>query len=472
MNVPVCLKLLRLCIPCYKPKQATNFNKSSAIKEAIRLSSLLLLLGLSPVSFAAPEDDFMITVKTDNLSTGSSSAKEFTLPGIYGDYTVDCNAGEPGTNVSGPNWGDSYTCAYSEAGTYILRIKDDSGTGYGIPRIYFNNTGDRLKIMSLDQWGTGRWTNMANAFHGANNMIVRALDTPDFSGVTSMRSMFEGASVAYPNTSGWNTTAVTNMGFMFSGARAANPDTSGWNTSAVTDMRYMFSGALVAKPDTSGWNTSAVTGMSRMFIGASVANPDTSGWITAAVTNMRYMFGGASAANPDTSGWNTAAVTDMSYMFGYARVANTDTSGWNTAAVTDMSYMFWDASIANPDTSGWNTAAVTNMKYMFYEAIAANPDTSGWNVEAVIAMSFMFYGVTLPTASYDAILTGFNAQNMRRNHFRFHVGNSKYCNAATARTNLVSSDNWTIIDGGLDCTDTTSLFVIPRTNGKVLIIDL
>ena len=46
---------------------------------------------------------------------------------------------------------------------------------------------------------------------------------------------------------------------MFDGASSANPDTSGWDTSSVIDMRDMFNDATSANPDTSGWDTSSVT---------------------------------------------------------------------------------------------------------------------------------------------------------------------------------------------------------------------
>ena len=36
---------------------------------------------------------------------------------------------------------------------------------------------------------------------------------------------------------------------MFNGATSANPDVSGWDTSKVTDMSVMFGGAISANPD-------------------------------------------------------------------------------------------------------------------------------------------------------------------------------------------------------------------------------
>ena len=708
VNASACLKFLCLCKPSFKRYKANYLSETSFIKKAISFSSLLLLLTLSSLTFATPADDFVITVKTDNA--GSSLSTQFTIPTTGGgyNYSVDCDDATPGTNVSPLNQTSSYTCDYASAGTYTLRIKDNTGVGTGFPRIYFANAGDKLKITSLDQWGTGQWTSMQSAFYGASNMTVPAVDTPDFSVVTSMRSMFYNASIADPDTSNWNTAAVTSMWDMFKGAISAGPDTSLWITAAVTDMEGMFEGAISANPDTSLWNVEAVRFMTDMFLGVTlptasydamligfnaqdlqsgrrlhggnsnycnaasartnmissdgwtitdggqdctpampvvapdlqaasdsgaldtdnvttiilpsfdvvcseagntitlysdnpttntsigthscnaaatetidattslvegthnisytetklglesvhsailaltiadsildfdfiitvntnnlstgsslatqftipttgtgynysvdcdVVNPGTNvspsnqagsytcnyasagtytlrikdntgvgtgfpriyfanagdklkitsldQWGTGKWTNMTFAFFGASnmvvpaADTPDFS-----AVTSMFLMFANASVANPKTSNWNTATVIDMGGMFNGASTANPDTANWDTAMVDNMNSMFQNAISANPDTSLWNIETVLNMANMFSGVTLPTATYDAMLIGFDAQNLKPN-IEFHGGNSKYCNGATAKANMISTDSWIISDAGQDCT--------------------
>ncbi|NCC99614.1 MAG: T9SS type A sorting domain-containing protein [Bacteroidia bacterium] len=64
----------------------------------------------------------------------------------------------------------------------------------------------------------------------------------------------------------------------------------------------------------------------------------------------------------------------------------------------------------------------------------------------------MFGEVTLSTANYDALLTGWAAQTVQSG-VTFSGGNSKYSAgaAATARGVLTDSpNNWTITDGGLN----------------------
>tara|TARA_R110000772_G_C13036452_1_gene412394 strand:- start:167 stop:460 length:294 start_codon:yes stop_codon:yes gene_type:complete len=58
--------------------------------------------------------------------------------------------------------------------------------------------------------------------------------------------------------------------------------------------------------------------------------------------------------------------------------------------------------------------------------------------------------VTLPTARYDALLINWDAQNPL-DGMSPDFGNSKYTaggTAAAARANLISTDGWTITDGG------------------------
>ena len=72
-------------------------------------------------------NDFVITVKTDNA--GTSTSTQFTIPTYNHEtynYNVDCN--NDGTNEASAQTGN-YTCNYAAAGTYAVRIKDNSALG-------------------------------------------------------------------------------------------------------------------------------------------------------------------------------------------------------------------------------------------------------------------------------------------------------------------------------------------------------
>ena len=120
------------------------------------LSAIALFFGtfatVSQISAAplyAPEDDFIITVKTDN--PGTSSDTQFKIPSFSGEsynYSVDCDDDNPGINTASGKSGD-YTCNYTSSGTYAIRIQDNTGSNTGFPRIYFNNGGDKDKLLSI-----------------------------------------------------------------------------------------------------------------------------------------------------------------------------------------------------------------------------------------------------------------------------------------------------------------------------------
>ena len=187
-------------------------------------------------------------------------------PGETYDYTI--NWGD-GSAVEAGQTGNA-THSYATAGNYDVSI---TGT---FPRIYFDYTGDRIKILEVKQWGSQAWTSMEKAFDGCNNLNITAADMPDLSNVTSLTHMFRSASLETANTVGdWDVSTIQDMEGMFQDT-FINADISGWNTSSVTDMQWMFAFSDVFNQDLSSWDTSKVTTMRNMFNGVtlSTANYD------------------------------------------------------------------------------------------------------------------------------------------------------------------------------------------------------
>ncbi|MDM8566739.1 BspA family leucine-rich repeat surface protein [Candidatus Halobeggiatoa sp. HSG11] len=419
----------------------------------IRTLSILVLLFFVQGAMAAPADDFVTTWKTDN--PGSSNSTSIIIPTTGGGYSYDVDWDNNGVFDEFGLTGN-VTHNFGVAGTYTIRIQ---GT---FPRIYFNSTGDKRKILDVVQWGNIVWESMERAFFGASNLQINATDSPDLSSVTSMSYMFREATAFNRDISGWNVDNVTNMRQMFSDASFFNQDISNWNVSNVTNMYRMFYQATAFNQDISGWNVSNVTDMSYMFVQASSFNQDISNWNVSNVTNMNGIFWKASVFNQDISNWNVSNVTDMSYMFYYATAFNQPLNDWGvkTSSVTNMYKMFSYASSFNQDISNWNVSNVTDMNGMFSGASAFNQDISSWNVSNVTDMIDMFNGSTLSTANYNALLEGWNALTLQSG-IDFHGGNSKYTlgsAAETARNNMTSGvgDNWTITDGGTTPLDGTS----------------
>lgn len=333
---------------------------------------------------------FVMLVKTDNA--GTSGTNQMTLP-LTGSYTIDWGDGVV-EDLSG-----AQTHTYPAPGEYTIKI-----TG-GLTRIAFVGSGDRNKLLDIQNWGNIAWTTMNGAFRGCTNLTGTATDAPDLSSVTDMSLMFFQA-------------AVFNM------------DIGGWDMSAIAILNGMLSSATVFNQDIGGWNVSNVTNMSQVLRNAKAFNQNIGGWNTSKVTDMSFMFDGAPAFDQDISGWDVSKVTNMSSLFRNATAFNQDIGGWNVGNVTDMSNMLWGSAF-NQDIGGWNVGNVTNMSSIL-------------NI------------VTLSPANYGALLIGWAAQTLKSN-LSFSGGFSKYptdgtgdplTDAAAARAKIIADFGWTIQDGG------------------------
>ena len=187
----------------------------------------------------------------------TSSGESITIPTFTGetyDYTVDWGDGSSSdTNVMG-----DVTHNYAVSGDYLIII-----TGL-FPRIYFNCEGDKLKIISIEEWGANPWTSMNSAFVCCENLVINAGDAPNLSGVTDLGIMFTGAIYFDGDLSSWDVSKVTNMDHMFADARAFHGGLGSWDVSSVIDMSGMFLGATAFNDDLS-WDISNVLYMTDMF---------------------------------------------------------------------------------------------------------------------------------------------------------------------------------------------------------------
>ena len=244
---------------------------------------------------------------------------------------------------------------------------------------------------------------------------------------------------------------VTTMRSLFYGATEFNQPLNNWVISNVTNMRTVFYGATEFNQPLNNWNTSKVETMDSMF-GLSNYNQPLNTWDVSSVKNMSSMFRDTGAFNQDISNWDVSNVTDMSIMFYNAKAFNQDISGWDVSSVTNMSNMFRETGEFNQDISNWNVSNVTDMSVMFYFAPAFNQDLSLWDVSSITNMTDVFSSSGLSTENYDAILNGWSTQSLQT-EVLFGANELTYCNAQSARNLLTKpvsegGKGWTINDAG------------------------
>ena len=345
------------------------------------------------------QNEFITTWKTNN--PGTSNNNQITIPTHPNEtynYTVDWGDGNSDAGVT-----ENITHTYASTDTYTVTI-----TGL-FPSIYFNNSGDKDKIITIEQWGNNPWSTMNRAFYGCSilNITNPSIDVPNLSNVLEAYDMFRDAT-------------------SFTGNYISN-----WDVSSITNMDYMFSGAFSFNGNISLWNVSNVT---KMFA----------------------MFNNAQNFNQDIGNWDVSNVITMRNMFAHAYLFNQDISGWNVSEVKSMKHMFTWAVNFNQDIGDWNVAKVTEMNAMFYIAVNFDQNLSNWDITKVLDMSDMFISASLSTVNYDATLIGWATDTSGNSadgiddipsNIIFTGGNSTYCAAVSKKNELETTYNWTISDG-------------------------
>jgi surface protein len=268
--------------------------------------------------------DFLMTI--DTTKAGSASNTFVLRCGNLGVYNAIIDWGDGSTSEITTYNDADLTHVYSVGGTYQISI---SGV---LPYILFENVGDKLKVLSIDNWGTNQWRNFKFSFWGCSNMDYLATDAPDLSLVQ---------------------VPLGNLSYMFlSCSSITSIDITSWDTSTITNMALMF--AL---------NTSATL--------------------------------------IDVTGIDTSNVTNLFQTFANGGVKN----------------------IVGLDT---------------------------WDIEKVTSFSNFMAATTITTVEYDKLLIAWDGQDAV-NSLAVNFGGSKYTlgsAAATARASLISTDLWTITDGG------------------------
>lgn len=182
-------------------------------------------------SLEVTSDRFIITVDT---TKAGSAADTFVLPlDGFSAYNYYVDWGEGGAEEHFVV-NTSQTHVYAASGTYQIRIRG------AFPEISFNNLGDKLKMMSIDNWGNIAWgANLTSDFMGCSNMVCNAKDSPDFSGTTVLYGFFQYcSSLISVNFSGSDTSNITNYQRMFHTCSAMKMDWADLSLKSVNPINF------------------------------------------------------------------------------------------------------------------------------------------------------------------------------------------------------------------------------------------
>jgi len=446
---------------------------------------------------------FISEWRTTNTSVGSTASDQVKLPLVNGGtYNFVVNWGD-GNSDTITAWNQAETThTYAISGDYTITI-----TGICI-RWSFNNGQDRLKILTVSQWGIVDFTGSNSCFFGCANLNVTATDIPklgtslsqffractsltgnssfnnwDVSNVTAFNSMFQSAPNFNQNIGNWDVSNGTNFSSMFNEATAFNnggsSDINNWNVSIATNFNGMFRLATNFNQDISSWNVALVTNFSQMFNSAVNFNQNIGSWNVGSGTLFNLMFQSATSFNQNIGSWNVSSGTNFSSMFALATGFNQNIGSWNVSSGTNFAStfngatnfnqnisswnvsnsttfngMFQNATAFNQNIGGWNVGNCTNFSLMFSSATAFNQDIGSWNVAKASNLTNFMAGKTAANysaANLDSIYNGWSALTFVNTGLTISFGTIKYTASGQAGRDILTDppNNWTITDGGI-----------------------
>ncbi len=337
-------------------------------------------------SGSSVDTTFKITVDTTKAGSASDTFVLRLYPGAanmtvyWGDGSSDL--------ITAYNQAE-LTHVYSLSGSYQITL---DGSFYGIA---FGNTGDKLKLSSIDNWGLNVWGIMSFAFYGCSNMTANYSDSPDTS---SVQKMFQA----------------------FSGCTLFNGDLN-INTSLVSDMRNMF------------YNCTNFNG----YVPFDTSN----------VTVISDMFYGCTNFNQPVN-FNTVNATSTVRMFMFCSSFN-QSINFDFTSCTSTTLMFYQCTSFNSPVTFTNGGGVTSFSNTFNGCTIFNQDISSFNITSITTAVSMLIGTAFSKTNYDLLLPAWDAYGT--SSVPFHAGTAQYAVApsapATAHANMISR-SWTITDGG------------------------
>ena len=249
---------------------------------------------------------------TTKTSTGSSNSDQIKLPleagGTY-DFVIDWGDGNK-NHITTYNQAE-VTHTYSTSGEKRLKI---SGTLQGFR---FNNTGDRNKLLSIENGGKDfRLGNNNGYFYGCENLtsISKLITT----GMSDFSYFLKGC-VKFNSSVDWvDTSLATTTREMFRGCVLFDYPVNHFVMTNVQTTYYMFFGCEKFNQDVDNWNVVNVIVLGGTFRGCVLFNKNLSTWVTSSCTNLYEFLYGALNFNYTLAQLDISLVTNMTRMLSSA----------------------------------------------------------------------------------------------------------------------------------------------------------
>jgi hypothetical protein len=168
-----------------------------------------------------------------SIDTSLGIGDSFTIPTIIGpayNYSVRWGDGSVSTGVTG-----STTRTYASSGVYNIEIKGE------FPQFYFNNGGDKSKLISIVQWGkTNLRTNQIGAFYGCTNLTSIHNDVKYLNTITAGSNMFRSCSKLASLPNGLKLANLIDGTNMFSSCILLSNLPNSLTLAALTNAQNMF----------------------------------------------------------------------------------------------------------------------------------------------------------------------------------------------------------------------------------------
>lgn len=299
--------------------------------------------------------------------------------------------------------------------TYILEIKGD------IDKFSMSAPGGEVAqgtvnaLLSIEQWGTGKWRNLNSAFANCINLEISSTTKgePDLTLCEDLSYMFKGCSslkIVDPQGK-WKLQNVRTLLAMFEDCSQFNdPKIANWDIRNVETLNRTFCRATSFNVKIDNWEVGKVTNMSQTFQGClNFKGEGLEKWATKVnrVTNFYCTFYGCKTLNFDPTDWNIESVTLITYMFydcwllGASK--NLDFSNWagKLKKVTSLSNLFTNCSnITGQGVEQWlldKNHKIVSLESTFSGCKRFKADLTAWHVDNVEN----FYGLFNNCIEYD-----------------------------------------------------------------------